>query len=181
MVKKMTEPEYYETCSVAEWHQLTPEERTALIDKEIALCEKAMAEQQCECDPLDHGLDCPLRMTEHVCEWMWADDRFVPYFCKVDGCDKEMSIEEAEARLNATQRLSAEIVLQNIIIYGEGGFVTDQFLDACKAYADLLGFNEAQVRLNEYETLSAEDVRKVILSDDDWVKLQTYADLLERK
>ena len=38
----------------------------------------------------------------------------------------------------ATERLSAEIVLQNIIIYGEGGFVTDQFLEACKAYADAL-------------------------------------------
>jgi hypothetical protein len=58
--------------------------------------------------------------------------------CKVDGCGIYMSYEELEHRLNATEKLSAEIVLQNIIIYGEGGFVTDQFLAACKAYADLL-------------------------------------------
>jgi hypothetical protein len=136
----MTEPEYYETCSVAEWHQLTPEERTALIDKEIALCEKAMAEQQCECDPLDHGLDCPLRMTEHVHEWKWCDIGGGGRVRRGFACDcgATLSEDETQRRLNATGRLSAEIVLQNIIIYGEGGFVTDQFLAACKAYADLL-------------------------------------------
>ena len=48
-------------------------------------------------------------MTEHVHEWRWADDRFVPYFCRVEGCEETLSIETAEARLNATERLSAEL------------------------------------------------------------------------
>ncbi len=37
----MTEQD--EFMSVASWHQLTPEERTALIDKEIDLCERGIA------------------------------------------------------------------------------------------------------------------------------------------
>jgi len=79
-------------------------------------------------------------MTEqHECEHKWHifEDSADGAFC-VKGCQGRLSREEVESRLNATERLSAEIVLQNIIIYGEGGFVTDQFLEACKAYADIL-------------------------------------------
>jgi len=31
-------PEYYNTCSVAEWHGLSNEKKVALIDYEIAKC-----------------------------------------------------------------------------------------------------------------------------------------------
>ena len=92
-------------------------------------------------------------MTEHVCEWGLSYDYSTQnglelyFFCKTDvNCrDRSFTADELakfyteyETLKAATERLSAEIVLQNIIIYGEGGFVTDQFLEACKVYADIL-------------------------------------------
>ena len=81
--------------------------------------------------------------------WRHIDaDRFLTdtiMFFKCRNCHKRMGVSEVEARLNeyetlkaATERLSAEIVIRNIIIYGEGGFVTDRFLSALKTYADTL-------------------------------------------
>jgi hypothetical protein len=78
-------------------------------------------------------------MTErvHECEFWWNEDEADvadnPFVCE---CGEYIGAVEALDRMNASEKLSAEIVLQNIIIYGEGGFVTDQFLDALKAYAN---------------------------------------------
>ena len=77
-------------------------------------------------------------MTEqcnHKWEWFKYDGH---YHCQVSGCDEKRHPIKMEPNINATERLSVELVIQNIIIYGEGGFVTDRFLSALKAYADAL-------------------------------------------
>ena len=86
-------------------------------------------------------------MAEHVCECKsytvsgegW-DETIVCSKCFTPPplSEQVSMLNEYETLKAATERLSAEIVLQNIIIYGEGGFVTDRFLSALKAYADAL-------------------------------------------
>ena len=49
-------------------------------------------------------------MTEHVCEWELKAYLYVgvPIFgCKIKGCHEKLDVRQAEARLNATERLSA--------------------------------------------------------------------------
>ena len=41
------QPEYYETCSVAEWHSLSKEKRISLIDLEIAKCKADRLADKC--------------------------------------------------------------------------------------------------------------------------------------
>ena len=47
-------------------------------------------------------------MTEHVCKWKWdIVDNDAWFYCS--GCKEPMGALEIEARLNATERLSAEV------------------------------------------------------------------------
>ena len=78
--------------------------------------------EQCECDPLDHGIDCPLRHPEHVHDWMaWRHidaDRFLTdtiMFFKCRDCNKRLEVSEVEARLNDVEKLIAEDVWADIM------------------------------------------------------------------
>ena len=78
----------------------------------------------------------------HKHEWLPTADQpgveATTYFGWCE-CDETLDLTELCKRASATEELSAEMVIQNIIIYGEGGFVTDQFLDALRAYAEKRG------------------------------------------
>jgi hypothetical protein len=75
-----------------------------------------MTERQCECDPLDHGIDCPLRYPEqHECDWEFV----VPYYkgaekvfivCRHKDCKMVLTKDMAVAMLNEYEPLKMEIV-----------------------------------------------------------------------
>ena len=87
-------------------------------------------------------------MTEHVHEWKWdIVDNDAWFYCT--GCERPMGALEIEARLNATERLSAEDVVANIAqieacefecqggpIELNTGYI--RLRDALRAYADIL-------------------------------------------
>ena len=87
-------------------------------------------------------------MTEHVCKWKWdIVDNDAWFYCS--GCKEPMGALEIEARLNATERLSAEDVVANIAqieacefecqggpIELNTGYI--RLRDALRAYADIL-------------------------------------------
>jgi hypothetical protein len=47
-------------------------------------------------------------MEEHVHEWVWTGSMWEPYECKQCGAGVTLTKEQADARINATERLSAE-------------------------------------------------------------------------
>ena len=47
-------------------------------------------------------------MTDHVHEWVWNEDRGIPYVCKEPDCRRFLDGEMAESMLNAAEQLSAE-------------------------------------------------------------------------
>ncbi len=47
-------------------------------------------------------------MTEHVHEWIWTGSMWEPYECKQCGAGVTLTKDQADARINATERLSAE-------------------------------------------------------------------------
>ena len=118
----------HEPLSVAAWHQLTPEERTALIDKEIALCETEMAEQ-------------------HECDWEY-DYRDNYTYCIHEGCTETLTIVETLAILNeygtlkrATDELTVELAKQAAVFCMDDYHTTSKETEeskALRAYADIL-------------------------------------------
>ena len=77
-------------------------------------------------------------MTEHVCEWVWdIRENDAWFFCKDPYCKRPMGALEIEARLNATERLSAEIV--NGLLEGDDSpdlLIYERV--ALRAYANIL-------------------------------------------
>lgn len=74
-------------------------------------------------------------MDEHVHEWKLKAYLYigVPVFrCAVKNCNAVLPVKEAEARLNATERLSAEDV------FPEGFAIVHPNLSKLIAYADTL-------------------------------------------
>ena len=77
-------------------------------------------------------------MTEHVHEWRidaYRDDDnelTIGVFCWHKGCNEQRSRSEAEAMLNATERLSAED------LFPEGFAIVHPNLDKLIAYANIL-------------------------------------------
>ena len=56
-----------------------------------------------------HDADCP-RLTKHVHEWKFRVDGHDEYFrCFNLPCEEILEVEQAESRLNATERLSANM------------------------------------------------------------------------
>ena len=78
----------------------------------------------------------------HKHEWLPTADQpgveATTYFGWCE-CEETLDLTELCKRANATEELSAERVIQSVIIYDEGGFVTEQFLDALRAYAEKRG------------------------------------------
>lgn len=74
---------------------------------------------------------------QHVCEWKWQEEPETGYwfYCTDPTCDEAMSTEEAERRLNAAGRLSAEMAQRAV---NAKGFVGG-LLSALRIYADILG------------------------------------------
>ena len=74
-------------------------------------------------------------MTEHVCEWKRNIDGHpnLPFKCTIEGCNELMWSSEAERRINATSRLSAEnarYYAENTAVIALRGYLLD--------YADIL-------------------------------------------
>ena len=78
-------------------------------------------------------------MTEHVCEWILGGptDNFIA-FCKYKHCPELMGFNEAQARLNATERLNAERARVLLGDYPETYQENSQAVIALRAYADIL-------------------------------------------
>jgi len=76
-------------------------------------------------------------MTEHVHEWKWLSGYSKEQKAHISGimclCGEQMSIKEAEARLNATERLSAKNARR-----ARYGYQYTDVDEALTAYADIL-------------------------------------------
>ena len=81
-------------------------------------------------------------MGEHVHEWKRSSQRWGAYYCANDSCDEFLNSEDVEARLNATERLSADRARIASIMASkmpsEFGEIKDNLIDALDAYADTL-------------------------------------------
>ena len=80
-------------------------------------------------------------MTEHVHEWRWQDngEGYYWFFCdNGPDCNAELDTEEAEARLNATERLSAEDAKEAERFVPSWEVKHNQIKDALKDYANIL-------------------------------------------
>ena len=84
-------------------------------------------------------------MTEHVHEWKWdIVDNDAWFYCSDKTCKAPMGALEIEARINATERLSAEMAtkLATMVkrewegVYSWSGWQPEH--DALKAYASIL-------------------------------------------
>jgi hypothetical protein len=68
-------------------------------------------------------------LAEHVCEWVWNNDLVIPFICSEPDCRRFLDHDDCEVRLNATERLSAEVA--------KGIYDMDK-QRALFAYADIL-------------------------------------------
>ena len=80
-------------------------------------------------------------MTKHVCEWKWTEVEvssplgpFTDKYYRCLKCPEKMYGHQAEARLNATERLSSSSAIQASRGQGLRGYVVKSLL----AYADIL-------------------------------------------
>ena len=72
-------------------------------------------------------------MTEHVCKWEFRGNGDIEIMCNHKNCWETLSFDQAEARLNATERLSAN----DARYYGELSGIT-LIRDAMQTYANIL-------------------------------------------
>jgi len=93
-------------------------------------------------DPQGHFIKIPCEChTKHVHEWIpraldW--DHIDGVCCNVPGCGAQMDNEEMNARLNATERLSAEDAKEAERFVPSWEVKHNQIKDALKAYANIL-------------------------------------------
>ena len=93
--------------------------------------------------------DRPEAQTEHVCVWELKAYLYVgvPIFgCKIKGCHEKLAVRQAEARLNATGALSAEMAnscADSVMCHQHDRCAYDheiaevqKEIDALRAYAD---------------------------------------------
>ena len=87
-----------------------------------------------------HDADCPKFTKKCKHEWKLKAYLYVgvPVFaCSGDNCDAMLSVREAETRLNATERLSAEMAREiGDCLYA--GIIDHERKSAVLAYADIL-------------------------------------------
>jgi len=75
------------------------------------------------------------QMTEHVCEWELKAYLYVgvPIFdCKIKGCHEKLTVRQAESRINATSRLSADRVksiLEDRKLYSQDILALHEYAD----------------------------------------------------